>query len=307
MEPVVQKEINDLLGSKTLYPVSPQELKRLQESGEVLETIPGKLICSRKAPDGKRKARIVACGNFSNAGVSVETSTGGLDAVALRTILAVAAQRDYAIGVIDVQKAFLQAPRRATKEKTTLVRPPNLAVALGCIDEHTLWGVSGALYALQESPGDWKECRDDGLRTSTWTERGKLMKLIQTAESNVWNVVWGDETVGYLGTYVDDLIAMGDEWVVNSTLKHVASLWKCTEPSILSTSGTLRFCGMEITKDHSGLTLHQESYTKDLAERHGITTGSKLGSLFASFTDGPDEDLSCSALREAQGVVSYIG
>ena len=305
-KPVVQKEINDLLGSKTLYPVSPQELKRLQESGEVLETIPGKLICSRKAPDGKRKARIVACGNFSNAGVSVETSTGGLDAVALRTLLAVAAQRDYAIGVIDVQKAFLQAPRRATKEKTTLVRPPNLAVALGCIDEHTLWGVSGALYGLQESPGDWKECRDDGLRTSTWTERGSLMKLIETAESNVWSVVWGDGTVGYLGTYVDDLITMGDEWVVNSTLKHVASLWKCTEPSILSTSGTLRFCGMEITKDHSGLTLHQESYTKDLAERHGITTGSKLGSLFASFTDGPDEELSCSALREAQGVIGEL-
>ena len=54
-KPVVQKEVNDLLASNTLYPVSPDELKRLQESGAVLETIPGKLICSRITPDGNVK------------------------------------------------------------------------------------------------------------------------------------------------------------------------------------------------------------------------------------------------------------
>ena len=128
------------------------------------------------------------------------------------------------MGVIDVQKAFLQAPRRATKVKTTLVRPAGLAVTLGCVGELALWGVSGALYGLQESPGDWKECRDDGLRTNPWHEKGRVMKFVQTAEANVWNIMRGDEVVGYLGTYVDDLIAFGDEWVVQSALKHVATL-----------------------------------------------------------------------------------
>ena len=88
--------------------------------------------------DGRRKARIVGCGNYSSAAATVETSTGGLDAVSLRVLIAMAAQQDWSVGTTDVKRAFLQAPRRAA-HRTTRVRPPGLAVA------YVRWKVVGAL------------------------------------------------------------------------------------------------------------------------------------------------------------------
>ena len=56
-------------------------------SGVYIEIIPGKLLCGRKAPCGRRKARIVGCGNFGTPDEAVTTSTGGIDAVALRALM----------------------------------------------------------------------------------------------------------------------------------------------------------------------------------------------------------------------------
>ena len=44
--------------------MTKEEVSALEASGTPLEKIPGKLVATRKAPLGRRRARIVACGNF---------------------------------------------------------------------------------------------------------------------------------------------------------------------------------------------------------------------------------------------------
>ena len=59
----------------------------MEKSGRLVEKIPGKLVATRKAPSGKRKVRIVACGNFLEKPLgepSESISAGGADALLIR-------------------------------------------------------------------------------------------------------------------------------------------------------------------------------------------------------------------------------
>ena len=60
----IGNEVDVLENTKTLKRRTPQEVNDLISSGVTVEVIPGKLLCSRKAPCGRRKARIVGCGDF---------------------------------------------------------------------------------------------------------------------------------------------------------------------------------------------------------------------------------------------------
>ena len=106
--PPVESEIMVLENTGTLVRKTPEEVKALVQSGIYIEIIPGKLLCSRKAPCGRRKARIVGCGNFGTPDETVTTSTGGIDAVALRVLMMVASQRGWTCGSTDIKSAFLQ-------------------------------------------------------------------------------------------------------------------------------------------------------------------------------------------------------
>ena len=65
-KPAIQEEIDSLLSTKTIVRMSKQEVAVLEASGAAMEKIPGKMVATRKAPLGRRRARIVACGNFVN-------------------------------------------------------------------------------------------------------------------------------------------------------------------------------------------------------------------------------------------------
>ena len=63
--PALLEEFNSILTThKAIRPVSKEELKRLEREGREVLYVPGKLVATVKAGTGKRKARIVACGNF---------------------------------------------------------------------------------------------------------------------------------------------------------------------------------------------------------------------------------------------------
>ena len=85
------------------------------------------------------------CLYYSQAVSSSDTSTGGIDAVSLRTLLAVGSQRQWSLGSLDVKSAFLKAPRRSASSQCTLIKPPQMVVSLGVAPHGTLWEVTGAL------------------------------------------------------------------------------------------------------------------------------------------------------------------
>jgi hypothetical protein len=67
----VENELRPLFETKgALRRVSPEEIEQRKKKGD-LDVIPSKLVCTLKPdptnPKGKRKIRIVACGNFVTA------------------------------------------------------------------------------------------------------------------------------------------------------------------------------------------------------------------------------------------------
>ena len=95
----IEKELVSLFETKgALKKVTEAEVKRLLEEDKA-ELIPSKMVFTVKPEQGqrggKRKARLVACGNFSEREESQDLFASGATAVALRAALTVAAQMGF--------------------------------------------------------------------------------------------------------------------------------------------------------------------------------------------------------------------
>ena len=304
--PPVESEVMVLENTGTLVRKTPEEVKALVRSGIYIEIIPGKLLCSRKAPCGRRKARIVGCGNFGTPDETVTTSTGGIDAVALRVLMMVASQRGWTCGSTDIKSAFLQAPKRSAAHRVTLVKPPQLVTQLGVVPPGTMWAAEGALYGLRESPEDWTCHRNQCLRGATWSCNGQTRRMEQLAEANVWKILNLDgEVKAYLGTYVDDLIMVGPTDEVRSVLQKVETIWECSGSQVLETEGQeLKFCGFQVLRTGNGYKLHQGDYIRDLCDKKGVAGPSVWKGTVLQ--DAEDEQFDITTLREAQTLVGEL-
>ena len=304
--PPVESEVMVLENTSTLVRKTPEEVKALAQSGIYIEIIPGKLLCSRKAPCGRRKARIVGCGNFGTPDETVTTSTGGIDAVALRVLMMVASQRGWTCGSTDIKSAFLQAPKRSAAHRVTLVKPPQLVTQLGIVPPGTMWAAEGALYGLRESPEDWACHRNQCLRGATWSCNGHARRIQQLAQANVWKIVNLDgEVKAYLGTYVDDLIMVGPTEEVTSVLRKVEAIWECSGSQVLEKEGQeLKFCGFQVLRTSNGYKLHQGDYILDLCDKKGVTGPSVWKGTVLQ--EAEDEKFDIATLREAQTLVGEL-
>ena len=216
--PPTEKEIKSLVDRQVIRRLSPEEAKEQMRTfpGKV-EIIPGKAVYTVKAPDGRKKCRLVVCGNFVGAGGEVTNSAeqtakrrkdpdlyaGGADAIALRAALAISSKYCWNMGCLDVKTAFLNAdlgegarPSEEKKEeKLVLMQPPKILVRLNLAKDGELWAVDKALYGFRESPRDWAAHRDNAMREMReefQLEMGvdqrqtKTRRLIQcTAEENL--------------------------------------------------------------------------------------------------------------------------
>ena len=233
-----------------------------------------------KAPDARKRARVVVCGNMIEPSLSnqdeVQDVVGvpskkkdwsnyasGLDGTAMRMVLRLAGHHQWTVGSIDVKTAFLLAPRRG--RGLLAVRPPRILVQAKIIDENELWLVDRALYGLQASPADWSCFRDHEMTSWTWSKLGRSFFLRVTEEPNLWQVVEqvtktddgstveadpevALQVVGFLVVYVDDLMVVADGEVAGGLIEKVQATWTCSTPSWLSSTEPLKFCGFELLK-----------------------------------------------------------
>ena len=137
--PSLEYEVNSLeKTTRAVRPVQVQDLKNEPGYNEML-VVPSKLVPTVKAPDGKKRSRIVLCGNLvedtsvksrtqdadpqtekgdcgsRQSGRSFEHYASGIDGSSLRCALRKAAQEQWAIGITDVSSAFLLAPRKSSR------------------------------------------------------------------------------------------------------------------------------------------------------------------------------------------------
>ena len=236
--------------TKTTGAVTPIRLEDLGD--EEVEYAPAKLVATRKAPDGKRRTRIVACGNlvtssvqssgaadasetnFGNQKKSADTYAAGVEGSVMRATLRTCAARGFSGATTDVKIAFLLAPRRGKGK--LVVRPPRILVEAGLISSDELRLVNQALYGLQASPADWSSFRDDAVKTWRWEHKGMALKLLPTMEPNLWRVLGDNKTtLGFMFVYVDDLMVLGPLDVVESVIDQIRRVWTCSTPEFFNT------------------------------------------------------------------------
>ena len=172
-EALLQEYHSLTVATKAVVPVKRRDLQHRQD----VEYAPGKLVATIKAPSGKRKARIVVCGNRVEASLNEQDGEGqdedgqatssfgtrvkgfehyasGTDGTVVRALLRKASHCGWSGATTDVRTAFLLAPRRSRNGETLIVRPPRVLVEAGVIPEDEVVGsTAGAVRSTIFSGG----------------------------------------------------------------------------------------------------------------------------------------------------------
>ena len=189
----IEEELKSLVEDKmALEAISKEEVEKMfraaHAEGRKLEVVPGKLVTVVKpAPEGgKKKARIVACGNFTAKDAQDELYASTGDAVTLRIMMKLASENQWDGVTLDIRTAFLNTP---WEDMDVLVKPPHLMIRMKLVEEGTLWRPTKALYGFRKSPRLWGNHRDSTMRKMEVPHEGKRHSLTQlVSEPNLWRI-----------------------------------------------------------------------------------------------------------------------
>ena len=278
----IEAEIESLFQTKkALKLVEKEEMRKMMKEQGVVP-LPSKVIFTLKPdgnnPQGKRKCRIVACGNYAAPEEEANYFAAGADAASLRLVLSLGARKRWGGYNMDVRTAFLNAPWKGEKrfedseeeddQKPVIIKPPGILVTLGYFTADQGWEVHRALYGFRQSPKLWSDYRDqqlEGMRVGDF-----YLKQLES-ESCIWLLKKpeDEEIYGALVTYVDDLLLLGKEELIVPWVKEIQKKWEVSEPERVKEGSPTRFLGMELSRTVEGhWHAKQEAYTKDLLLRN---------------------------------------
>ncbi|OLP90889.1 Retrovirus-related Pol polyprotein from transposon TNT 1-94 [Symbiodinium microadriaticum] len=299
----------------------------LEDPGVTLEIIPGKLVYVHKS-SGRRKSRIVGCGNFCQGGSSErnELYASGAGAESLRLMIRrCALQQKWALASVDVRTAFLQAPlleqQRDGRRLVTVVRVPSILRETG-VTACKFWKVRKALYGLASAPKSWSNYRDkviaeleipcEGgvLRLSKMLEDANLLHIIRLSRDGKSVNLGEGERVGLVALYVDDILIGAERPVCEAVIKALQEQWELSPPEWIDKMGDqMKFAGYELQKTSEGIRLHQESYVQDLLEQNEETvTGIERTPAvkMSSFDDPVDEAERRELTKRSQCLIGQL-
>ena len=267
--------------------LSDSEYKKLLEDPTVaLEVIPGKLVYVHKS-SGRRKSRIVGCGNYCQGGSSDrnELYASGAGAESLRLMIRKCAlSPEWVLASVDVRTAFLQAPlleqQRDGRRLITVVRVPSILRETG-VTTCRFWRVQKALYGLASAPRSWSNYRDKVLselqipcasgvlRLARMVEDVNLLHIIKFPGGDGCSSLEGGQKVGVIALYVDDILIGAEQATCEAVIKSLQEQWELSPPEWIAKQGDqMKFAGYELQKTSMGVRLHQESYTQDLLDQN---------------------------------------
>ncbi|CAL1130775.1 unnamed protein product [Cladocopium goreaui] len=281
----IKAELDALLNAKeALRKITSEEKARLEERHPDLLVVPSKLVITRKA-GGRRKVRIVACGNYVEKTEKEDVFASGSDSISFRIALKKSLDEGWTGATADIRTAFLNAPLGRSAEAleglwkkeeleelgqevvVVLVKPPALLIKLGYISPEDWWVAVKAVYGLRQSPKAWGDHR----------------ALVQsTTDPNVWKIVkrsggLDEEMEGLCVVYVDDLMVLSQEHIVKECLERISREWEISTPEWLNEVKPVKFLGMEVLMGTKSAFITQESYVQDLLRRNGEEEGHKSG------------------------------
>ncbi|CAE7211932.1 GIP, partial [Symbiodinium necroappetens] len=283
------------------------EARALEREGKLI-LIPGKVVCTVKPPPPpdttapkeqqprwKRKARVVICGNYAGQWHDPnDLFAAGASAEGLRLALALAALWP-------------------TNRPTYGVLPPKVLLQAGLVEPEVVFIVKRALYGLRESPALWAAHRTEVLKELVVENGdGRIFLKQMMTDSELWMILeepkaGGQPTLkGILVTYVDDILYLADNPVINLLHGRIGAIWPCS-PLEYATDG-LRYLGMELKQEEGFFTLSQEAYIANLVRLHGLDVDVSAGLpcpkewIQEDDAEAEEENYSSSELMMAQKV-----
>ncbi|OLP91566.1 Copia protein [Symbiodinium microadriaticum] len=269
------KEVDALISSGTIRPLSPEQTRELKACG--LKVLPGKAVFTAKPPSDatsgewfRRKCRVVVCGNFLPHGQD-NVYASGTSADTLRVSIAYAILRQWTAGGTDISNAFTLAPM--PENLLYGVLPPSIVVLAGAAKPGETWKIERVLYGLREAPRLWSLFRNDRLQSARIDYEGRVLILCNLdTDENLWRVCYEDqpeETAGLMLIYVDDILVLSMTGIIKCIYKWLIAEWKCSALEMLS-DGALRFLGVELRLQGEGIHMSQAGYVRDLLRQHGV-------------------------------------
>ena len=162
----------------------------------------------------------------------------------LRTLLAIASAKGWAIETVDVKSAFLQGTRLNRK---VYVKPPKEANALS-----KLWLLHKCLYGLRDASRQWYTKVEDVLT--------KLGFKKCTYDSGLFYLTIDGQLEALVGLHVDDFLNAGGKHFHEVVLPAILSTFKVGK----SERGSFMYTGFQITQDKHGITLDQSEYVDNV-------------------------------------------
>ena len=326
--PPLQTEIDNFDNNHAIERIDEKETRRImeeaQQKGQRAELIPGMGVFTRKAGDGRRRARVVCCGNYMEAREGDEVYATGADSTQLRAILRLAALCQWECLSLDVKSAFLLAPK--AQGETVIARPPKILEEAGLIKPGEHWLVNSAMYGLVTSPKDWSSYRDAELQKMEGVctggsggeePKGRCFSFRPMEDPNLWAIqevvkteengtkVWG-QVFGHMIVYVDDVLMVGPRAITEVASRTIREFWSTSEPEYAEVGGaSMRFLGIEIQRLKEGsYFLHQECYTKEILDRHPGASSSP----FVKVPEEKEEEeaVSLPKVREAEKITGEL-
>ncbi|XP_066334217.1 uncharacterized mitochondrial protein AtMg00810-like [Miscanthus floridulus] len=196
------------------------------------------------------KARWVVRGFTQRAGVDYgETYCHVVKPATVRTVLHLAAQRDWSVHQLDVNNAFLHG---VLDEEVFARQPVGFTT-----NPDLVYRLSKSLYGLKQASRAWY------MRLATFL--GSMGFKPTCSDSSLFVLHQGNESI-YLLLYVDDIVLMGSSTdILRRVIRTINAEFK------LKDMGPVHFfLGIQVQRRPDGFLLQQQQYYIDLLDRAGM-------------------------------------
>lgn len=239
------------------------------------------------------KARLVACGYSQVEGIDFkETFSPVVKLKSIRTLLAIAVEREWKIHQVDITAAYLNG---TLKEAVYMEQPQSSRAR----EDGKVCLLKKSLYGLRQSGREWNLTLDSLLKSEGMT-RSKADPCVYVSQ--------GKELI--VGVYVDDLLIIAKDETEIADFK--SRLGREFDAKDLGEASHI--LSMRLKKEGSGkLSLDQTAYAEDILETFGMTDARPASSPLdpgSKYEKGdsrnpPREDLKFR-YRQAVGALLYL-
>ncbi|CAL2237292.1 unnamed protein product [Prunus armeniaca] len=200
----------------------------------------------------KNKARLVAKGYSQKPGIDYnETFAPVARLDTIRTLIALAAHKEWSLYQLDVKSAFLNG---VLKEEVYVEQPQGFVRK----DEETkVYKLHKALYGLKQAPRAWYDKIDAYFNKAGFKKSPSEATLYVKAEGS---------DVLIVSLYVDDIVYTGSSsQMIEEFRRDMMEHYEMTDLGVLH-----HFLGMGVIQSKQSIFLHQKKYGQKLVENFGL-------------------------------------